>query len=206
MRRSGGRKRRRGADRGLETLEGILDRAGEARFAPVRAPIPYRVWAEAVGPRVATRARPVALAHGVLTVRVATSTWATELGMLSDPICLALGKRGYAITQLRFRVGAIDDLGLRVEPRRFARVPPPIPLPADLAQKVEHIEDDELRREIARAAAANLAWQANGPTSAPPAARAPRGAGAGSARPDRTEGPTGGAPRGTRGGPGGPPR
>lgn len=201
-----GRSSRRGPDRGLETLEGILDRAGEARFAPRRAPIPYRVWAECVGPRIAARARPVALAHGVLTVRVATSTWATELGLLGDPICVALGKRGYAITQLRFRVGAIDDLGLRVEPRRFARVPPPIPLPGELARKVEGVEDDELRREIARAAAANLAWQANaGATSAPRSARAPRAAAAGSARQDRTEPTPDGAPRGTRGGSGDPP-
>ena len=49
-----------------ESLEVILERAGESRFARVRPPIPAKVWREAVGARIAERARPVSLWNGVL--------------------------------------------------------------------------------------------------------------------------------------------
>lgn len=39
-------------------------------------------WPEVVGPEVAEHCRPVGFADGVLTVRAATSAWATQLRML----------------------------------------------------------------------------------------------------------------------------
>src|SRR5207244_3613995 len=78
---SGGRMsrfaRRRPALLRPEPLSFVLDRAGESRFTRERAPIPGAVWADAVGARVADRARPFALERGTLVVRAATSVWAT---------------------------------------------------------------------------------------------------------------------------------
>ncbi len=158
-------------------LDGILDRAGENRFARSEVPVPPRIWREAVGGRIADRAEPIALAGGVLTVRAATSVWANELSMLSTTLIARLNERRVAVKELRFRVGPIQS-ALRPPERRVSRaVPAPAPIPADLARELLKIEDDELRRDIANAASRSLAWRAHvtppASTEAPRAARAP---------------------------------
>src|SRR5690242_18931769 len=100
------RRPRRPKMRMPETLEGVIDRAGENRFAPRRPPIALAVWVAAVGLRVAERARPVDLQNGVLTVRVATSVWANELSLLQSSIIERLHAEGVELRELRFRVGA----------------------------------------------------------------------------------------------------
>lgn len=190
-----GRVQRRRRPRPLlkrpETLEGILDRAGEARHGKRPAPIGVREWSDAVGPRVASRALPIALERGVLTVKVVTSAWAQELSLLEPEVVAALRDRGHAVVRLRFRVGALPLPERPVERSRYAKVPPPAALPADLEAALASVDDRELREAIASAARANLGWQENfggdDPTiSAPRLARGPRGAAAGSAPPDRS--------------------
>ncbi len=201
-------------------MEDVLARAGEARFAKHKLPISVREWRLAVGARIADRTRPVSLEKGVLVVRVATSAWANELQMLAPELVARLRIRGYAIDNLRFRVGSLDIIEKPPERRIARKVPPPVPLGPELAKDVAGVPDDELRDIIGAAARANLAWQsylgaelpktpaapARAPTGrepstgGPPSARGPRGAGTGTVPPDRNGGGSGGASRRSSGG------
>ena len=186
----GKRIRRRRLD-SPEPLDTVLDRAGENRFAKRQLPVPLAVWRAAVGPRIADRARPIALERGVLVVKVTTSVWANELSMLAPKILekLAQSLPNLAVKSLRFRVGPLDVVEGIQEKRVYRQIPPPVPLGSDLERSLEKVEDEELRTLIASAAAKNLAWQQKpAPTSAaPPTARDPRDAGRGSAPQDRSE-------------------
>jgi hypothetical protein len=164
-----------------EPLGAILERAGENRFARTRDAIPPALWRDAVGARIAERARPIELQDGVLLLRVPTSVWANELSMLADDVCGRLRERGIEARELRFRVGAMPPID-RPPQRRIARAVPVVrEVPAELARVLEGVTDPALRSAIENAAAANLAWQTV-TRPAPPArlteaqraARAPR--------------------------------
>jgi Dna[CI] antecedent, DciA len=133
------------------------------RFGPIEGdttPI-VRAWPVAVGETVARNAWPARLASdGTLHVNTSSSTWAFELGRLAATI----------LAQLRDALGS-------AAPRALKFVPGPLPearptgLPAtssrgreptaeELAAGAEiaaGIEGEELRRLVARAAAASLA-------------------------------------------------
>jgi hypothetical protein len=186
------KRRSRGRLVAPEAMDAILDRAGENRFARARSPVPIKVWRDAVGPRIADRARPVSLWGGVLLLRVPTSVWAHELSLLAGEVCTRLRERGIEVRELRFRVGALEAVD-RPPERRVARaVPTSFAIPPDVSRALVHVPDDDLRVAIERAAAANLAWQSV-TRPAPPqevsearrAARAPRGAATETARPAR---------------------
>jgi hypothetical protein len=200
-------------------MDTLLDRAGEDRFARRRSPVPMREWKLVVGLRIADRAQPVSLERGILLVKVTTSVWANELQMLAPELVARLRVRGYAVDQLRFRVGPLD-MPDRPPERRVTRiVPPPVALSAELRASIAEIGDADLRNVIARAASANLAWQdfvapaSGAPKSAaaqaasraaqaseaPRGARVPRDAGTESARRDRTGAGSGAASPRTRG-------
>lgn len=183
-----------------EALEQVLERAGESRFARKQVPIPLAHWRAAVGPRIADRARPIALERGVLVIKVVTSVWANELSMLSPQIIEKLaepapnGSPGIVVGSLRFRVGPLDVIEGIPQRRDYRRIPPPARLAPELERSLARLDDDELRGLIERAAKSNLAWQA-APTckatpaplsGAPPASRGPRGAERGTAPPDRS--------------------
>jgi hypothetical protein len=178
-------------------MEDLLARAGEDRFAKQRAPIPPKDWRDALGPRIADRARPLSLERGVLVVKVATSVWANELQMLAPELLLRLKQRGYAVESLRFRVGPLDVIPKPPERRSFRKVPPPLPLAPELRAAMETIADDDLRAIMEKAASANLAWQSFvSPSEAPQAARAPRDAERGTApRGRNAEGSDAASPR-----------
>jgi hypothetical protein len=166
-----------------EPLEAILERAGESRFSRTRSPIASQVWRDAVGARIAERAFPLSLFGGVLLLRVPSSVWAHELSLLADVVCERLQELGVGARELRFRVGAVPAVERPAE-RRIARaVPAPGALPLEVVRSLGGVVDHDLRASIARAAAANLAWQmATRPTpalaitEARRAARAPRSA------------------------------
>lgn len=187
-----------------ESLEAIIDRSGENRFARTRPPIDERVWREAVGARIADRVQPVALRDGVLLLRVPSSVWAHELSLLADHVCARVRERGLDVRELRFRVGASPIARRAPEPRVARTVPTMRALPRDLTTVLGAVRDQELRDSIARAAAANLAWQslvppegaASAVSGAQRAVRAPRASGAGTSPPDRT------TPASPAGGPG----
>jgi hypothetical protein len=192
-----------------ERIEDMLDRAGDARFARNKPPIPIAAWRTAVGPRIAEKARPVALDRGVLTVRVASSAWANELSLLSIELVARLSAHGHDVKQIRFRVGAIEPVARPPERRKNRQVPPPAPLAPALAAEIDAVPDEELRAVLHAAARANLAWQRYVGSAAvrePPVTEGPRGAPGprsaetGSAPPDRSDGDSDGAARYTRGG------
>lgn len=166
------RPRRRSSLKSPESLEGVLGRAGEHRFALHRPPIATRIWTMAMGVRVAERAKPISLENGVLTVRVATSVWANELSFLQASLIERLRDQGVAVNELRFRVGPIEPPARPPERRITRAVPAPAALPHELAAHIATIEDRQLQEAITLAARANLAWQENvdppeGPTAAP---------------------------------------
>jgi len=187
-----------------EALEEVLERAGENRFAKKKPPIPIAEWRAAVGPRIAERARPVALERGVLVVKVATSVWANELSMLAPELLARLRTRGFDATGLRFRVGPLDVDGPR-QKKDYRKVPPPVPLGTELRASLDRVEDDELRSLIENAAASSLAWQEKptGPIAAPRGARVPRDAGTRSAPRVRSEEGSGATSPRSSGGDGG---
>jgi hypothetical protein len=181
-----------------EPLEDVLERAGENRFARKQLPIPLPQWRAAVGPRIADKARPLALERGVLVVKVVTSVWANELSMLTPELVVKLAERGFAVKSFKFRVGPLDVIEGLTQRREYRRVPPPAALDATLTKSLAAVEDDELRASIERAARANLAWQ--GASAAPRDVRGPRDAGTGSAPPDRSAEGSGAASRRSSGG------
>lgn len=207
-----GKRRRRPRLDAPEPLESVLDRAGENRFAKKQLPVSLAHWRAAVGPRIADRARPIALERGVLVVKVVTSVWANELSMLAPQIIKKLaestpnGRAGIEVKSLRFRVGPLEVMEGIPQVLTSRRIPPPVPLTPDLQQSLAHVEDDELRTMIERVARANLAWQSAAPkpkrasfsAPPPPSARAPRDVGRGSVPPDRSAVGSAGASRGTR--------
>lgn len=146
--------RRRRSSNGPELLANLLV---EPRARAL--PIPPYAWWRAVGPRVAERARPTRLRRGELLVCVASPTWGQELSFLAPTICERLQKLGYPVEKLRFYVGQVEPPLRRPEPAPPKWVPPPAKLPPPLMHSLSRVDDDGLREAIARAAAANLAWQ-----------------------------------------------
>lgn len=153
-----GKRRKRRNLAAPEPLDEVIERAGENRFAKKQLPIPLARWRAAVGPRIADRARPIALERGVLTVKVTTSVWANELSMLAPQIIEKLAAT-HEVKSLRFRVGPLDVMEGIQTVVDYRKIPPPVPLTPDLAQSLGTIDDDDLRGIIEKAARQNLAWQ-----------------------------------------------
>ncbi len=133
------------------------------RFGPIEGDTAaiVRVWPRAVGETVARNAWPARTARdGTLQVSTSSATWAFELGRLAETI----------LAQLRAELGDAT-------PRALKFAPGPIPEgqgegaktstsasreslarhSAEAAEIAAGIEDEELRRLVARAAAASLA-------------------------------------------------
>jgi hypothetical protein len=151
----------------MERLDGELRRE-LARFGPAEGDMVaiVRAWPAAVGETVARNAWPARLARdGTLHVHTVSSTWAFELGTLAATM----------LERLRVALGEATPPALAFTP---GPVPEPVPEPhsrdADtpLETGSEHraageriaapIADEELRRYVARAAAASLARAAAG--------------------------------------------
>jgi len=153
------RRRRRPTLREPEGIDAVLERAGDNRFAKRPVPIPTQTWARAVGLRIADRAKPLMLERGVLTVRVSSSVWASELSMLSASVISRLRNAGIEVTELRFRVAPIEAPQHPPERRVSRVVPPPLPLPYELEAALARVEDRELREALRYSASHSLAWQ-----------------------------------------------
>jgi len=153
------RRPRRPKLREPEGIEAVLERAGDSRFARKKAPIPLQTWTRAVGLRIADRAKPWTLERGVLTVRVPSSVWASELSMLAASVISRLRDAGVEVAELRFRVAPLEPPQRPPERRISRAVPPPLPLPQDLETSLALVEDPELREALRYSASHSLAWQ-----------------------------------------------
>ena len=123
------------------------------------AALPRAEWTSIVGPRIAGRTRVGRLWKGVLTIKVASSSWSNELSFLKPDLLRKLQRAGHDVIDLRFSVDKIDSNQL--PQRRGPRVAsPPAPqdatLPEDLIRKLEKVDDPNLRAAIAEAARQSL--------------------------------------------------
>src|SRR5207253_2653953 len=115
------------------------------------------VWPGAVGPTIAATAWPARLARdGTLHVATSSSVWAFELSQLSDQLAEGLGDD--APPRLRFAVGHVLESSTEplAEPSRAVGRPAPEDERA-AAELVAGIDDDDLRKKVAKAAALSLA-------------------------------------------------
>ena len=133
--------------------------ADDAHAEPIVAVA--RAWPRAVGETVARNAWPARIGRdGTLHVSTVSATWAFELARLSDTI----------LEQLGTELGEVAPRALSFAPGRVpeTRVESPgaVPAKGSPASAVERvradriaagIDDEELRRLVARAAAASLA-------------------------------------------------
>ena len=125
------------------------------RFGPAGGMAPLvESWPEAVGPEIARNAWPARLARdGTLHVHTKDSIWAFELTSRAGEIAERLG-----VERVRFAPGRLpeaEDPSLE-EPESK----PPEPsetLRREGARLAAEIEDENLRKIVARAAAASLA-------------------------------------------------
>jgi hypothetical protein len=132
------------------------------RFGPVGAMAAIvKVWPTAVGDSIARNAWPARVSRdGTLHIATSSSAWAFELGLLEADIRERLGAAlgPDAPPRLRFAPGRLPE-----PPREAAgerRIEPPEPTPAqerEAARLAAPIEDENLRKVVAKAAAASLA-------------------------------------------------
>ena len=142
----------------------MIARIGDAiarelsRFGPASGLAPLvEAWPTAVGPEIARNAWPARLARdGTLHVHASSSAWAFELAQLEARIRASLGD--VAPQRLRFAVGPLPEPAFgegEAAPRQ------PVEASAAHAEKAERlaaeIEDENLRKVVAKAAALSLA-------------------------------------------------
>jgi hypothetical protein len=130
------------------------------RFGPeAKIAAMVEAWPAAVGETIARSAWPARVARdGTLHVNTADSVWAFELTNRAGEIAERLG-----IDRVRFAPGRLPE---PPAPQSERRVPAPQePSPALLetgAQLAAGIEDENLRKVVARAAAVSLARASDG--------------------------------------------
>jgi hypothetical protein len=179
-------------------LGSLLARAHRQVARAGRIAVDADTWERVVGTRIAERARAGSAQGQVLTVEVASAVWAQELSLLSADILEKLREAGFAFRELRFKV---TENARRPAPIPRKQAPSITTLPEDLANRLTDVDDMDLRRTIAEAAALSLALPRASATSAPPAAPGPRSAAPESARSGQTGAAKPEARRRNRGGP-----
>jgi hypothetical protein len=118
-------------------------------------------WRESVGDEVARNAWPARVARdGTLHVHTSSSVWAFELGQLAPRILEQLAERlgEHAPASLRFAQGHLPEAV--PAPTGGAPRTPPVPpseAVAEAASLTASIDDEELRRTVAKTVALGLA-------------------------------------------------
>jgi hypothetical protein len=135
------------------TQEFIAQRTG--------AVMSHEEWRRIVGTKVAGRSRVGGLSRGTLTIKVASSAWSNELSFLRTDIIERLSLAGYEVKALRFRVdpNPFQEKPIQAENPRFA--PQRQDVPPELEQRLQRIEDPNLRAAIREAAS----WSLSGTTT-----------------------------------------
>jgi hypothetical protein len=123
-----------------------------------------KAWPNAVGEQIARNAWPARIARdGTLHVHTSSSTWAFELEQLSADIRTRLGK--LAPPRLRFAPGPLPEPDTPSPDEAAHNLPTPSSEELDTASELAaKIEDEKLRKLVARAAAASLARARSGRT------------------------------------------
>lgn len=126
-----------------------------ARLAGVS--LDWITWRDIVGERVARRTVPGKIEDGVLVVGVESPVWAQELSLLSEEVVGRLRRRGFSVSSIRFRPTPPKT---RAPVARAKKAPAPLPLPAELAERLALVDDPALRETIATAASHSLGARA----------------------------------------------
>jgi predicted nucleic acid-binding Zn ribbon protein len=146
----------------------MLERIGEdlrqelGRFGPAGAIAEVvAVWPKAVGDSIARNAWPARISRdGTLHVSTSSSAWAFELGLLEAKLrdCLAEALGDQAPPRLRFAPGRLPE-GAAPDPSEAAnRVPDVTDQHLQAGEELAAtISDENLRKIVAKAAAASLA-------------------------------------------------
>jgi hypothetical protein len=129
-----------------------------ARFGPAAGMSEIvEVWPAAVGEAIAQNAWPARLGRdGTLYVHTADAIWAFELGQRAQEIADRAG-----VERIRFAPGPLPALS---EEPATSSPTPPRPGPEHLARAASltaGIEDEKLRKVVARAVAASLARESD---------------------------------------------
>ena len=121
-------------------------------------------WPAAVGPEIARNAWPARISRdGTLHVHASSSAWAFELGQLEARIRESLGE--HAPTRLRFSVGPLPEPTVDSADERAAQRNDPSPEHSAVAAELAaQIDDENLRKVVAKAAALSLANADSGRT------------------------------------------
>ena len=120
-----------------------------------------RAWPDAVGEQIAANAWPARLSRdGRLHVATASSAWAFELAQLEpkllERLVESLGEA--APIGLRFAPGKLPEPGAEAEGGGAKPLRPATPQERELAEAMTaEIEDETLRKIVAKAALASLA-------------------------------------------------
>ncbi len=132
------------------------------RFGPIEGDTAAiaRAWPAAVGETVSRNAWPARISRdGTLLVHTSSSTWAFELGRLAETILAQLRPElGNATPRaLKFAAGPLPEPRSQRPSERADPIHASTPESrAEAAELAAGIEDEELRRLVARAAAASL--------------------------------------------------
>jgi hypothetical protein len=106
---------------------------------------------ERIGPPLTDQAEPILFRHGVLTLRVKSSVWLTELTFLKTELLERLeqhlGRR--AVRDVRLRLGHVEPRPIEPSPRRALAEADR----ARIADWTEAIADPKVREALSRAAA-----------------------------------------------------
>jgi hypothetical protein len=132
------------------------------RFGPTSGMAPLvAAWPGAVGPEIARNAWPARIARdGTLHVHTQDSIWAFELTTRAEEIRTRLGK--LAPGRLSFAPGPLPEPPLASHEEVHRRPPEPTPEHVAKAESLARgIRDEELRKVVAKAAAASLSRDVN---------------------------------------------
>jgi hypothetical protein len=145
-----------------------MDHVGDAvarelgRFGPASGMAPVvEAWPLAVGPEIARNAWPARLARdGTLHIHTQDSIWAFELTTRAEEIRSRLGKA--APRKMSFAPGPLPEPPIESLERVRERPPEPTAEHVAKAESLTRvIRDEELRKVVARAAAASLSRDDN---------------------------------------------
>ncbi len=114
----------------------------------------YREWRQAVGEQVAQHSEPARLAGGILTVRVDSPVWNSQLHHLKEELLEKIQHRlpPGTVREIRFRQESLHLLPDWLTPKP---PPPPFPEPCTederrATERVAEVSDPELREALYR--------------------------------------------------------
>ena len=110
----------------------------------------WEVWQEAVGEKIASRARPLSFRDGILTVAVSGSAWLQQLSMMKPEIMQSLNEAAAEeiVKDIFFKQGKIPAAENEPAPLPSHKTPLSPEQTAKLEKMAEPLGDQELRAAL----------------------------------------------------------